>query len=72
MIIEGNAIERLAVKAGGPHSSPLSLILFGIYTSGLIKSDKQNFWANGLSFVDDLGWITTGKNLTPDFRTPKQ
>jgi hypothetical protein len=37
MIIEGNAMERHPVEAGVPQGSPVSPILFAIYTSGLIK-----------------------------------
>jgi len=37
MIIEGNAMERDRVEAGVPQASPVSPILFAIYTSGLIK-----------------------------------
>jgi len=36
-IIEGNAMERHPVKRGVPEGSPVSPILFAIYTSGLIK-----------------------------------
>jgi len=37
MIIEGNAMERHPVEAGVPQGSPMSPILFAIYTSGLNK-----------------------------------
>jgi len=37
MVIEGNAMERHPVEAGVPQGSPVSLILFAVYTSGLIK-----------------------------------
>jgi hypothetical protein len=37
MIIEGNAMERHPVEAEIPQGSPVSPILFAIYTSGLIK-----------------------------------
>jgi hypothetical protein len=61
MIIEGNAMARHPVEAGVPQGSPVSPILFAIYTSGLIKSVKEYVSeAEGLSFVDDLGWVATG------------
>jgi len=41
MIIDGNAMERHPVEAGVPQGSPVSLILFAIYTSGLIKSVEE-------------------------------
>jgi len=37
MITKGNAIDRHPVVAGVLQGSPVSLILFAIYTSGLIK-----------------------------------
>jgi len=37
MIIQGNAMERHHVEAGVPQGSPVSPILFAIYTSALIK-----------------------------------
>jgi len=37
MIIEGNAMERHPVEAAVLQGSPVSPILFGIYTSRLIK-----------------------------------
>ena len=37
MMIEGNAMESHPVEAGVTQGSPVSPILFAIYTSGLIK-----------------------------------
>jgi hypothetical protein len=54
MIIKGNTMKRHAVAAGVPQSSPTSLILFGIYTSGLIKCVKEHISAEGLSFEGNL------------------
>jgi len=59
MVIEGNAMERHPVEAGVPQGSPLSPILFAIDTSGLIKWVEEYASAEGLSFVDDLGWVVT-------------
>jgi len=61
MIIEGKAMERHPVEAGVPQGSPLSPILFAIFTSGLIKWVEDYVTeAEGLSIVDDLGWVATG------------
>jgi len=57
MIIEGNATERHPVEAGVPQGSPLSPILFAIYTSGLITWFEEYISAEWLSFLDDLGWV---------------
>jgi hypothetical protein len=63
MIIEGNAMTRHPVEAGVPQGSPVSPILFAIYTSGLNKWVEEYISAEGLSFVDDLGWVATGSNI---------
>ena len=64
MIIEGNAMERQPVEAGVPQGSPVSPILFAIYTSGLIKWVEEYISeAEGRSSVDDLGWVATGNDV---------
>ena len=63
MIIEGNAMERHPVEAGVPQGSLVSPILFAIYTSGVIKLVEDYISADGLTFVDDLGWVATGSNV---------
>jgi len=37
MVIEGNVLQRHPVEAGIPQGSPVSPILFAIYTAGLIE-----------------------------------
>jgi hypothetical protein len=60
MILEDNAMERHAVEAGVPQCSPVSPILFAIYTAGLIMWVVEYVSeAKGLSSVDDLGWVAT-------------
>jgi hypothetical protein len=62
MIIEGNAMQRHPVEAGVLQGSPVSLILFAIYTAGQIKWVSEYVSAEGLTFVDDLGWVATGSH----------
>jgi len=64
MIIEGNAMQRHPVEAGVLQCSPVSPILFANYTSGLIKWIKEYVSeAEGISIVDDLGWVATRSNV---------
>jgi len=64
MIIEGNAMERHPAEAGVPQDSPVSPILFAIYTSGLLKwVEEYVSEAKGISFVDDLGWVAIGSDV---------
>jgi hypothetical protein len=56
-------MTRHPVEAGVPQGSFVSPILFAIYTSSLIKWVEEYVSAEGLSFVDDLGWVATGSNL---------
>jgi hypothetical protein len=60
MVLEDKAMKRQPVEAGVPQGSPVSPILFAIYTAGLIKN-VERMGVEGLSFVDNLGWIATGK-----------
>jgi hypothetical protein len=49
-------MEWHPVVAGVPQGSPVSPILFAIYTSGQIKLIKEYAsQAEGLSFAEDLG-----------------
>jgi len=57
MIIEGNAVES------HPVGSPVSPIIFAIYTTGLIKWVEEYVSAEELSLVDDLGWEATGSDV---------
>jgi len=48
----------------GPGRVTVSPILCAIYTSGLIKWVEEYVSdAEGLSFVDDLGWVVTGSDV---------
>jgi len=63
MIIEGNAMKRHWVEPVIQQCSPVSPILFALYTSGLIKWVEEYISANGLSFVKDVGWVVTRWNV---------
>jgi len=45
-----------------PWRSYVTLILYAIYTSGLIKWVKEYISAKALCFVDNLSWVETGRN----------
>jgi len=64
MGIEGNVLQSHPVEAGVPQSSPVSPILFAIHTTGLIKWVKEIVHGvEGLSLVEDLGWVATRKDV---------
>jgi len=64
MIIEGNAMERHPGEACVLQGSPMSPILFAIYTSGRINWVEEYISeAEGLYIVDDLGWVATRSDV---------
>ena len=63
MVIEGNVLQSHPVEAGDPQGLPVLPILFAIDTAGLIKWVEERVQAKGLSVVDDLGWVATGKDM---------
>jgi len=64
MVTEGNAMESHPVEPGVPQCSPVSPILFAIYTSGLIKwVEEYVSEAEGLAFGHDLSWVATGNDV---------
>jgi len=64
MIIEGNANERHPVEAGVPQGSPVSPIIFALYTTGHIKWVEEYISeAEGLYCVDDLSSLATGNDV---------
>jgi hypothetical protein len=57
-------MDRHTVEAEVPQGLPVSPILSAIYTSGLIKWVEQYVSeAEGLSIVDDLGWVATTSDV---------
>ena len=70
MVIEGNVLHSHPVEAGVPQGSPVSPVLFAIHSAGLIKWVEERVQGiEGLSFVDHLGWVATGKDVNPVVRT---
>jgi len=65
IVMEGNVLKSHPAKAGDPQGSPVLLILLAIHNAGLIKWVEERVQAESLSFVDDLGWVGTGKDLNP-------
>jgi hypothetical protein len=63
MVNEGKVLQSHPVQTVVPQGSPMSLILFAIHTAGLIKWVVERVHADGLSFLDNLGWITLGTDL---------
>jgi hypothetical protein len=69
MVIEGNVMERHPVEAAIPQGSPVSSILFAIYISGLIKwVEERVSGIEGLSFMDDVGWMATRSDVSQGVR----
>ena len=64
MVIEGTVLQSHLVEAGVPQGSPVSPIIFAIDTAALLKWVETGVHGvEGLSFVDDLGWVATGKDV---------
>jgi len=58
MVLEGNMMESHPVESGIPQGSLVSPILFAIYRLALIKwVEERVAGTEGLSFVDDVGWV---------------
>jgi hypothetical protein len=64
MTIEDNIMQRHPVGTAVAQGSPLSPILFAIYTSELMKwVEEYVSKAEGLSMVDDVGRVATGSDV---------
>jgi len=63
MVTEGNVLHSHPEEACVPQGSPISLILFSTQTAGLTKWVEERVQAEGPSFVHDLGWVATRKNV---------
>ena len=63
MIIKADVLPSHPMETGVPQSAPVLLILFAIHPAGLMKWVEERVQAKGLSFVDDLRWGATGKDV---------
>jgi len=64
MVLEGNVLQSHPLEAAVPQGSPMSLILFAIHTAGLITWVAESLLSvEGLSSVDDPGWVATRKDM---------
>lgn len=63
ILIEGNDMTTHPVDEGVPQDSSLSLILYAIYMSGLIKWVEGYVLAKGPSVVEDFVWVASGRNV---------
>jgi hypothetical protein len=69
MLIEVNVVESCLEDARIPQGSPVTPIRLAIYTSGLITSVEESVSViKGLSFVDDVGWVATGSDVSQVIR----
>jgi hypothetical protein len=63
VVIESNVLQSHPVEAGVPQGSPVLPILFAIHAAGLIKWVEERVQVERLSFVNDLGWVATVKDV---------
>jgi retron-type reverse transcriptase len=64
LVINGFTCSLKETNSGVPQGSPISLILFNIYLSGIFEKIKeQNLEIITLSFVDDIAFLTPGKTV---------
>jgi len=63
MVNKGNVLQSHRVEAGVPQGLPVPRILFAIHTAGPIMWVEERAQGEGLSIVDDLGWVATGMDM---------
>jgi hypothetical protein len=64
LLINGHESAMKPTKTGIPQGSPVSPILYAIYISGIFEEiEEEVMGATGLSFIDDISWLATGKDM---------
>jgi hypothetical protein len=62
MLTQGNILQSQPVEAAVAQCSPISPILFTIHSAGQVQWVKERVQTEGLSFVDNVGCVATGKD----------
>jgi len=66
MSMDGKEGDSMNVETGVPQGSPVSLVLFFIYLSGLfgqVEDKEKERESEGISFVDDVAWVVEGEDV---------
>ncbi len=64
LVIDGHDNKERDIETEIPQGSPVSPILFLIYISGVFnKVSEKSPLVTSLSFIDDLGFITSGSSV---------
>ena len=63
LVIDGYTCPSARLKTGVLQGSPVSLVLFIIYLSGIFKAIEAKVLIKTLSFVDDIGLIASGSSI---------
>jgi len=66
MSMDGKEGDSMDVEPGVLQGSPVSLVLFVIYLSGLfgrVEEKEKECGSEGISFVDDVAWVVEGEDV---------
>jgi len=66
MSMDGKKGDSMDEETGVPQGSPVSLVLFVSYLSGLfgqVQKEEEECGSEGLSFVDDVAWVVEGEDV---------
>jgi len=64
ILVEGNVLQTHSVDPGVPLGSPVTPILFPIYTTVLTKWVEERLQGDeGLSIMDNMGWMAIKKDV---------